>query len=308
MARYTSYLDFPMPSQHTAVVIGKFDGFHVGHRTLLRVLVGLAATRDLLPLAFTFFPHPQLSNIPGTLISLEGKYAALDKAGMRDVIDQEFHPAFLRLSPEEFIEDVLVRRLRCKHVVVGDDFRFGKGQRGDVETLKAARDNGFFDLTVADKVLDEGGRVSSSRIRSALLAGDLNQANRLLERPYEVRGRVVFGAQRGRTMGFPTLNLACGFDLLPAKGIYAAWAFIDGISYPAAVYIGPNPTFGGVETRLEVHLINVSGYNGYGKNVRVQFIEYLRTDQAFASARDLAAQIHKDVAAAREILGAASRG
>jgi len=267
-----------------AVAIGTFDGVHLGHRRVLRAAVDAGLT----PTVITFDPHPRtaLGNRVELLTSLERRLELIAESGIEDTLVIEFTLDIAALEPEEFAERVLWA-LGTRVIVAGENFRFGRARRGDLELL---RDEGF-DVRPVPLV----GEASSSHIRKLLQAGDVDRAAALLGRPAEVEGTVVTGDARGGTLGFPTANLAVDAELLvPANGIYAGAAG----GARAAVSIGTNPHYGGEELRVEAFLLDFEG-DLYGRRLVVELWQRLRDEQVFSSEDELVAQIASDVEATR---------
>jgi riboflavin kinase / FMN adenylyltransferase len=267
-----------------AVAIGTFDGVHLGHRAVIE----RAIETGLRSAVVTFEPHPRavLGYDVQLLATLERRVELIREIGPDDLLVADFTPELSRLSPEEFVDAVL-RPLGTRVVVTGEGFRFGTGRRGDLETLRSL---GF---ATRPAPLVEG--VSSSRIRELLREGDVTGAAALLGRPAELEGTVVAGDQRGGTLGFPTANLAVPPELaVPAYGIYAGAAG----THRAAVSIGVNPHYGGVERRIEAFLLDFEG-DLYGERLRIELWQRLRDERAFASEQDLVEQIARDADAAR---------
>jgi riboflavin kinase/FMN adenylyltransferase len=271
--------------QPRAVAIGTFDGVHRGHRAVVETAVatGLAAT------VITFDPHPRvaLGNQVELITTLERRLELLTGAGAESVLVAGFTPELQRLEPEQFAESYL-RAIGTEAVVAGDDFRFGRRRRGDLELLSSL---GFEIVPVPDV---EG--VSSTAIRTALHEGDVEAAARMLGRPYELDGVVVAGDQRGGTLGYPTANLAVDAQLAcPRFGIYAGAAR----GHRAAVSVGTNPHYGGTERRVEPFLLDFDG-DLYGERLVVELWTRLRDEAVFASERELIDQIGRDVEATRD--------
>jgi riboflavin kinase/FMN adenylyltransferase len=267
-----------------AVAIGTLDGVHRGHRTVLDAVVAAGPT----PAVVTFDPHPRvaLGNRVELISTLERRLELIADAGIEELLVVEFTPDVAALEPEEFAERVL-GAIGTRVVVAGEDFRFGRRRRGDLQLL---RDIGY---EVEAVPLLEG--VSSSAIRAYVADGDMAAAARVLGRPFEVEGLVVAGDARGGTLGFPTANLAVGPDLLvPRFGIYAGAVG----ERRAAVSIGLNPHYGGAERRIEVFVLDFEG-DLYGRRLVVELWERLRDERAFASEAELVAQIAEDVEATR---------
>lgn len=267
-----------------AVAIGSFDGVHVGHRRLL-----VAARETGLPATVvTFWPHPRtvLGNRVELLCTLERRLELLADAGIEETLVVEFTDEVARLPAREFAE-MLLRRIGTRAIAVGENFRFGHGAAGDAALL---RELGF-DVRAVPLVPG----VSATRIRTLLTKGEVDGAAPLLGRPAEIDGTVVLGEQRGGTLGFPTANLDVPRDLLvPARGIYAGAA----LGHRAAISIGVNPHYGGIEQRVEPHLLDFEG-DLYGRRLVVELWQRLREERAFASEQELVAQIARDVEAAR---------
>jgi riboflavin kinase/FMN adenylyltransferase len=294
-----------------AVAVGNFDGVHLGHAEIVRRLRAAADRRGVPAAALTFDPHPASLVRPGTapppLTTPERRARLLLALGLDAVLVQPVDERFVMLEAEAFYHDVLRGRLRAVALVEGADFRFGAGRRGDVGLLGALAAADGVGLEVVAPVLFAGAAVSSSRVRGLVAAGDVAAANRLLTGPYRVSGSVVHGAHRGAGLGFPTANLAGVVTLLPAAGVYAARAAVagEGGSFPAAVHIGPNASFGETAISCEAHLIGFAG-DLYGRRLDVDFLERVRDTRRFDSIDELVAQMHADVARAAEIAGAAA--
>jgi riboflavin kinase/FMN adenylyltransferase len=307
----------------TAVTIGAYDGVHLGHRALLRELSGLAAARGLSTVVVTFDRHPAAvvrpASAPRQLTDLEQKLELLADCGIDRTLVIAFDRERANESPEDFVKEVLVNTLGARLVVVGEDFHFGHGRKGNVALLTAlGRDYGFevigAGLTGARSTDDrtESGAsvpVSSTRIRTLVAAGDVVGAARLLGRPHEVRGIVVHGDGRGGPeLGFPTANLMIDDDIaLPADGIYAGYfTRPDGRVYPAAISVGRRPTFyeaGTAAVLVEAYLLHFEG-DLYGELSRVSFVARLRDEEQFDSVDALIAQMHQDAAEAERVLSA----
>jgi len=301
------------PLQSPAVTIGNFDGVHLGHRALIRRAVEAAEKRSGDSCVLTFEPHPTAffrpDKAPPRLSPLQRKLELLSETGVGVAVIESFDAELSKRSAEQFIDEILVATLGVSHVVIGHDFRFGKGRSGDADTLRAAGERHGFTVDVVAAVEVGGEVASSSAIRTALSEGRLGDANRLLGRPYDVDGTVQPGASRGRELGFPTANLMTEGQLIPAPGIYATWVELPEESrrYMGATSLGSNPTFvsEGVIT-LETFLLDYSG-DLYGKTMRVSFIERIRDHEKFDSTESLVAQIRSDVEQCREVLGAPGR-
>ena len=279
-----------------------FDGVHLGHQALIRGLVGGARAAGATPLAATFDPLPAqvLAQDPpqSTLVDAPERATLLEHAGASAVIVFTFDKAFSQQSAETFIKRVTGAG-DVQRIVVGRDFQFGHGREGAVPALQALGGTYGFAVTVVEPIALGGAVVSSTRIRQSLREGDLGTAQALLGRPYSVTGTIVKGEQRGRALGFPTINVAPPPDkLLPHDGIYATWVTLaDGgreRRYRAASSLGVRPTFGGGPRKLESYILDFNE-DVYGRQATVAFVERLRDELRFDSAEDLAKQIAKDV-------------
>lgn len=287
-----------------AVTIGNFDGVHLGHRAVLDQLGEVAG--DAPATLVTFEPHPREflrpGDAPSRLTGLAEKLTLLGKAGLARVLLVRFDRAFAGLGPEDFINTVLVRGLGARVVVIGDDFRFGRGGAGDFAALEAAGALHGFLVHRRATVESDGERVSSSRIRACLANGELEIARHLLGRPYCIQGRVAHGRQLGRTIGFPTANVRFGTARAPVSGVFAVRVHRDGAMLPGVANVGRRPTVDGEDVQLEVHLFDFQD-SLYGERIRVELVERLREERKFESLDALKAQIAQDAAAARTRLG-----
>lgn len=294
----------------SVVVIGNFDGVHLGHQHVLRrALQSVGETGAAQVVAVTFDPHPMAvlrpDHAPVTLTSVGERCRLLEAAGTDDVLVLPFDREMASWSPEEFIRRVLVEALHAVAVVVGANFRFGSRAAGDVETLVAAgREHGF----VAEGIdLDGGPQVwSSTYVRTCLAAGDVAGAAEALGRPFTVRGVVVEGDKRGRELGYPTANVpTSALEAAPADGIYAGWLtrLDTDERFPAAISVGTNPTFEGVRgRRVESYVLDRTDLELYGVEVEVAFVDRIRGMVKFDSVDDLIATMKRDVESTREVL------
>jgi len=291
------------------VTIGNFDGVHLGHRAVLEEAREIAGSGPLA--VVTFDPHPlrmlRPDAAPAVLTPLERKQQLLRAAGVDRVRVLGFTAEVASWSPRRFVEQVLVAELAARAIVVGENFRFGRGAAGDVALLRRLGEIGDFvvvpaPLTSAQPI---AGRVSSSLIRTLVADGNLSDAARLLGRPHRVSGQVVTGDRRGRELGFPTANLSLPAEIaVPADGIYASWLTVAGIRYPAVTSIGSNPTFDGTQRRVEAHVLDRSDLNLYRQRADLDFVSRQRATVRFDSAAALVAQMAEDVAVGRRLLGA----
>lgn len=287
----------------TVASIGNFDGVHLGHQAVLQDLRDRARALGVPSTVVLFEPQPQeyfaAGKAPLRLTRFMEKWPLLTSAGVDRVLCLRFGRSLAEMPAEEFIQKVLVDALGVKHLTVGDDFRFGKGRRGDFGMLAEKGKATGFGVTDTPSLEVQGERVSSTRIRALLQEGQVEAAATLLGRPFSLGGRVMHGEKLGRKLGFPTLNLALKRRMPPLSGIFAARvAGLPGGSQPAAAYIGKRSAVGGEHWVLEAHL---PGFEGelYGRRLEVQFLHRLREDRHFANLDDLRVQMHQDVAAAK---------
>ena len=294
-----------VPVRSGAVLaVGNFDGVHLGHRRMIEQLVALARELGTLAWAVTFDPPPLALLAPGRmppqLTTLPQKIERLKSIGVDEVIVCPTTRELLALSAEQFFEGILLQQLGCRGMVEGPNFRFGRGRGGDIALLQKLCAEHQLPLVIVEACELEGNMVSSSEVRSALLTGNVAQARRLLGRPYSISGVVAQGAQRGRQLGFPTANLDQIETLLPPEGVYAGQATVDGVRYPVALNIGPNPTFEEHRLKVEAHLVGFSG-DLYGRVVTVEFLEHLRGVVKFPGIEALRTQLQHDIAEAKRI-------
>jgi riboflavin kinase/FMN adenylyltransferase len=299
------------------VTIGAYDGVHRGHVAVLEHVRSLADARGLATAVVTFDKHPaqvvRPESAPKLLTTLEQKVELLEATGLVDYLCVlTFDKARMQETADEFIADVLVDRLHARAVVVGEDFHFGHQRRGNVELLRAVGETAGFaviglTLVEVDDVdgAEAGETYSSTLIRTRLTEGDVVGSQRLLGRPYEVRGTVVEGDHRGRTLGFPTANLAVPAEIcLPADGIYAGvFRGPDGVDRPAAISLGRRPTFYDDQpfSLLEAYILDFDG-DLYGAPASLQFLAHLRGEQRFDSVDALVEQMHRDVVQVRRLV------
>lgn len=300
----------------SVVTLGNFDGVHRGHRRVLEAATVAAEQRQARSIAVTFDPHPAQVHRPETapdeIMSLPRRLEALADLGMDAVVVIHYTLEFASQSPREFIKNVFVDALHACAVVIGHDVRFGKGNTGDLATIRSLGEEFGFDVIAVDDFGDDR-RCSSTWVREALRRGDVETAAEILGRSHSMRAKVVHGAARGRELGFPTANLdphAEGF--VPADGIYAGWLIDENSErWPAAISVGSNPTFTGVDRQVEAHVVNrpkeaVEDFDLYGQIITVEFVSRLRGMVAYTGPEALVEQMCKDVEKTREILSSPS--
>ena len=286
------------------VALGNFDGVHLGHQAVLERAVEEGERRGARVVAATFDPHPRAvlgpRVRPKLLTTLELRREALLRYGADEVRVIRFDEELSRKSPEEFVRDVLVGEIGAEVVVVGENFRFGFRAAGRVEELGRLMSS-FGGEAYAVAVRSEAGEISSTRIRELIARGEVGEAAVLLGRPYVLRGEVVVGDRRGRSIGFPTANvLPHAAVVVPARGVYAGFVGVGKAEHPACTNVGMAPTFGRAEDRIEAYLIGFAG-NLYGRVVDVSFVRRVRSEKRFSGVEELKEQIARDVEEARRI-------
>ena len=292
-----------------AATIGNFDGVHLGHQAVLGQLSERAAELGLPMVLVTFEPQPQEFFSPATapprLTRLREKLEALRRYAVERVLVLRFDARLAALTADQFIQRVLVEGLDVRYLVVGDDFRFGRGRAGDFRLLQETGAREGFQVVNMHTFAIGGERVSSTRVRTALAQGDLEAAEALLGRPYRISGRVAAGEQRGRTIGFPTANIHLHRHQSPLQGVYAVELFgLEQEPLPGVANLGRRPTVGGTRLQLEVHLFDFD-QQIYGRNVHVNFLRRIRDERTFESFDALRRQIDADAAQARAFFASA---
>ncbi|MGP0063698.1 MAG: riboflavin biosynthesis protein RibF [Isosphaeraceae bacterium] len=297
--------EFPAWARGASVTVGNFDGVHRGHQHLIGRLRSRADAAGALALAITFDPHPvallRPDQAPVPLVWPDREIALLREAGATEVGVFRTGPWLLELSAREFFDRVIVGQLAARGMVEGPNFAFGHDRLGNVSILGEWCDEAGIAFEVVEATRIDGELVSSSLIRRCLTEGRVEDAARFLGRPHRIRGIVSHGAGRGAGLGFPTVNLDAITTLIPADGVYAALAWIDGRgpAWSAACNIGPNPTFGEQARKVEAHLIEFSG-DLYGRSVELEFVRRLRGTRRFAGLDELLEQLRRDVDATRQ--------
>ena len=288
-----------------ALAIGNFDGLHLGHQALLSKLIQVAKTQHLISAVITFEPHPREfftpESAPTRLCSLREKLEHFAAAGVERVYVCRFNQSFAKVTADEFMQNILRHALNTQAVLVGEDFRFGAKRAGSIQDFVQSGFN-LISLPQVDSSQgnNEGTRVSSTRVRMALAAGNLQEASSLLGRPYSMSGKVVHGAKRGRELGYPTANVHMRHERPALSGVYAVK--LDGL--PSVANLGIRPTIVGVpKLLLEVNVLDFSE-DLYGQHVRVEFLHKIRDEMKFESLDALKTQIGKDVAVARSFFAA----
>ena len=289
----------------TVATIGNFDGVHLGHQKIIQRLKEKAKSLDLPLTVVSFEPLPAeffMPKPPARIYPLRDKVRLLLQMGVDNFLCLKFDKAFSEQSPAAFIQDILLDKLQVKYLATGDDFRFGHKREGDFSLLKQMGEKAEMEVVDTETCILDGERISSTRIRKHLEAGEITPANKLLGYNYQLSGRIRHGDKRGRTIGFPTLNMKIPNHIAPSRGVYAVT--VRGLSKKplnGVANLGIRPTVNGTENRLETHLFDFDG-DVYGKYICVELIKFIRSEQRFDSFDDLKAQIQKDATLARAIL------
>lgn len=302
--------DMPLDTLHngSVVTIGSYDGLHPGHKHLLDTVIAKARATDSASVVMSFEPTPkeffQADKPPARLMRFREKHDALAAYGVDIFYCPRFSPAMRNISAADFIRRILVHGLNARSLVIGDDFRFARKREGGLAQLEAAGSALGYDIEQIPSVIVDGIRVSSTAIREACHAGDMQKAAMLLGRPYRMSGKVVRGEKVGRRLGFPTANVDLRRRRSPVMGIYAVRvAGLEGGPVDGVASVGSRPTFDGTKPLLEVHLFDFD-QEIYGQMIHVDFIAHLRGQEKYAEVDELVAQMHRDADNARSILAA----
>ncbi len=292
--------------KNTCLAIGAFDGLHKGHQLIINKTVKNAKLNRGVSGVLSFHPHPleiiSGQKTPPAIISRKQKISVLENLDVDYYFEQKFTPEFAQLEVKDFIEKVLVKNLNVSCVVVGDDFRFGHQNRGNVEILKKMGEIYNFDTKIISQLNANDDRISSTRIRRLIQKGYLTKAENLLGRPYQICGKVKHGKKRGRKMGVPTANVSLETNYsLPPAGVYAVKVYIKNKSYAGAANLGFNPTFEEKNINFEINILNFNE-KIYDKRICTDFVEFIRPEIKFDSRKDLIKQMKQDILYTRNLL------
>lgn len=308
MLNLTSLDSVPHDLGPTAVTIGKYDCLHLGHQAILSDLVHCAEEQMLVPTVVTFDRHPDYllrpTEAPLPILGPRQKRRLLESAGVATMLELEFNSELAELSPEQFVEKILVQSLQAEIVLVGEDFRFGHKGQGDLNTLRLLGGEHGFSVREVKAVRLEGDVISTTRVRQQLDLGNVSLVNQMLGRVHEVEGLVEHGLKIGRKIGFPTANIARDAEgYLPLDGVYSGWVIADGVRYPAAHSVGINETFQAVPRLVESHILDERDLDLYDKVVVLEFVDFVRPAAKFDGVDALVAQINLDLDIVRKQLG-----
>ncbi|MFM6971215.1 MAG: bifunctional riboflavin kinase/FAD synthetase [Rhodoluna sp.] len=308
MQSISNPLDAKISQNGSAVIIGKFDGIHLGHQKLIAELLAASKAHDLDSVVLTFDRHPDAllnpASCPLPLIGFEQKQELIGSFGVDVLLTLTFDESLAELSPEEFVQQILVDSLKAKVVIVGEDFKFGARGAGDVGTLHALGQELGFEVRVVSSATIDGTKISTSTIREILDEGDVKLASKMLGRNHESIGEIEHGLKIGRSIGFPTANMSRDAEgYLPLDGVYAGWLHVGDEKYPAAHSVGINETFQAVPRLVESHVLDRDDIDLYDKTVRLEYVEFIRPAAKFNGVEDLVEAINADLVKTRQILG-----
>jgi riboflavin kinase/FMN adenylyltransferase len=300
--RVITSLEFFEKFSNPILTIGNYDGLHLGHLRIIERINAKARDMQGTSMLMTFRPHPLTLLRPdkfiGLITPLRVKQRLIEDAGIDVLFIIPFTDEFRHIRPEAFVKDLLVEKLGIKGLIVGYDFKFGKEGKGNVDYLASrSTEYGFF-FGIQEAITLDGEKVGSNRIRKMIQEGDVRKAALHLGRPYMIEGMVVKGDERGRTIGFPTINLKTDFPLIPKRGVYITEVEIDGKKFPAVTNIGYNPTFDGQRLTIETHILEFS-QDLYGRGIALHYLDRIRDEVKFDSVDELKEKIWKDVEIAR---------
>jgi len=285
------------------IAIGNFDGVHIGHQKIIETVTTRARAIGGTSILMTFDPHPlsilRPAGRPPLIMPMSEKIRALSTLGLEILLIIRFTREFAAVRAEEFVEDLLGRKLSAREVYVGSNFHFGRGGVGDFDLLRAEGARHGITVERVPVVLFDSQPVSSTRIRENIERGSVERAAAMLGREYAIKGLVVHGRGRGTGLGFSTANLSTDSELIPVEGVYVTRAEVAGETHPSVANIGVRPTFGENERVIETHLLDYTGPEIYGQTMRLAFCAHLRDEHRFDSSEELKAQIAKDIASAR---------
>ena len=302
------YYDLDAPSksfQESIVTVGVFDGLHIGHKAVIQQVLSETKKIKLASVVLTFDPPPLAflapERCPPVLTTLPKKIEILKQLGVDAVIFARFDAYLQQMSPDTFVQQVLLQQLHATQVIVGYDWQFGKGRSGNAEALKQLGNRYHFDVKIVGPVQLHGKPVHSTRVREAITEGNLEITSELLGRRYSIMGEVVEGEGRGRQIGFPTANVDAGNQMLPPSGVYAVRVKLERDMFDGVLNMGTRPTFDGDKFQIETHLFGFEK-TIYGEKIEIFFIEKIRPEQRFPTPEMLVGQIKQDVAMAKGIL------
>ncbi len=306
-----SLQNYESKNQGIALTIGNFDGLHLGHKSVLKKLLTGAKNRGLIPAVMCFEPQPKeffgTGSVPARLSRFRDKFIGFKNIGIEVMYCLRFDKDFVSLSPESFVSDILNKKLNVKYIVIGDDFRFGAGGKGDYDFLKSSAQKAGFEVESLDTFENDHERISSTRIRKYLALGDLEAVKPLLGENFFIRGKVSHGRELGRTINFPTANINLNRRAVPLSGVYAVEVELPNNTVKQGIAnVGLCPTVNGKIPRLEVYIFNFH-QNIYYQQIKVSFLMKMRDERKFANLNELKAQISLDEENARKFFASQGR-
>lgn len=307
MQIYYNLEDIPVLNRDSVVTFGVFDGLHLGHQAVIRQVVEDATARDLSNTVLAFYPHPMAflspERCPPILTPRQKRLELLEELGVEIAVFVRFDAYLAQMPPITFVEAVLIGKLRARQVIVGYACQFGKNRAGNAEVLQSLGAQSNLDVTIMPPTLVEGRPVHSTRVREAVIQGELELAALLLKRPHSIIGKIVRGDGRGRRLGYPTANIHAENQIYPPNGVYAIRAKLEDKLYGGILNIGVRPTVDGLNFQVEAHLFNFDE-DVYGREIEIFFIKKIRDERKFADIESLVEQIGQDVEIAQSILDA----
>lgn len=293
------------PLEESIVILGNFDGIHIGHQELFQMAKKVGKEKNMKVVLFSFYPHPTwvIGNNPKPLLmTREEKKDRIEKLGIDIYVEYPFDLEFGQKSAKSFVTNVLLEKLNCKAVIVGNNYFFGRNQEGDVAFMEKLGKEYDFEVYAVDEVKEANAIVSSTLIRDLILKGDIDLASKLIGQPYMIKGTVIKGKQLGRTLGFPTINLLPDeIKVLPPNGVYISRTYILGKTYHSLTNIGNNPTVNGKEKMVETFIFDFAA-DVYGEKVTIEILKHVRAETKFASLVELMDQMNKDKCLALEYI------
>ncbi len=291
---------------YPVLTLGNFDGVHLGHRAIFDILKERAGNKKGTSIVYTFVPHPLRviapERAPKLLTTYKDKFKLIEESGIDVIICTNFTKEFANISAEDFVKEILCKTLKVKEILIGSNYLFGKDRKGSPELLKRLGKECGFSVKILDEIMINNAVLSSSKIRTLVANGIVDEAARFLGRQYSVEGIVVEGAKRGKSLlNTPTANLLTANELLPKDGVYAVTVDVEGQTYGGATNIGHNPTFEEKKFSFETHVLDFDG-ELLGKTIRVSFIKRIRDEMKFSGIEELGAQLRKDIEDIRLIL------
>jgi len=294
---YREFSDLKNIVKKSIVVIGNFDGVHLGHQAVLNYAKSLKKEANDNLLLLTFYPHPlkvlRPEYAPRNILSFRNKVIKMKGLGVDIILAQRFNKNFSKISADNFIKIILSQGLKARHIVVGDDFRFGNNRQGNIDYLKSQENQNNFKVHIINEISDKKVRYSSSLAREMIIKGKMFEAKKVLGYFHEIEGRVVKGEQMGRKLGFPTANIHYLNTIIPDNGIYAGWVKFNNKTYMSAISTGYRPQFNGKKRFLEAYILNFSG-DIYGTRIKVSLVEKIRKEKVFSDIDELKKQMSLD--------------